>query len=185
MRTAMLGSFAINSFVASSPSRPGIRTSMITTLGFRRSASSIAAFPSPASPTTRMWEARDNERRNPSRTTSWSSTIRHVISLGIKKDRTLTGRTQLHRERQLHRLRRRLELRPAAVADAVLARKTRNLDAYGLGHRLRKIRAAARVEFLVTRQFPRPVARQGLEKMLARAGPQVEQARPDPRRARR
>src|SRR2546430_8383537 len=65
---------------ASSPSMPGIRTSMITTSGRRRSASATADSPSAASPITRMCGARERERRRPSRTTSWSSTIRHVIS---------------------------------------------------------------------------------------------------------
>ena len=59
---------------------PGMRTSMITTSGRRRSASATALSPSDASPITRMWGARESERRRPSRTTSWSSTIRQVIS---------------------------------------------------------------------------------------------------------
>ena len=61
---------------------PGIRTSMITTFGRRRSASATALSPSPASPITRMCGARDSDSRRPSRTTSWSSTIRQVISCG-------------------------------------------------------------------------------------------------------
>ena len=59
---------------------PGMRTSMITTLGRRRSASATAASPSAASPITRMCGARLSDSRSPSRTTSWSSTIRQVIS---------------------------------------------------------------------------------------------------------
>ncbi len=55
---------------------------MITTSGRRRSASATALAPSEASPITRMCGARESERRSPSRTTSWSSTIRHVISRG-------------------------------------------------------------------------------------------------------
>ena len=43
------------------------------------------AAPSEASPTTRMCGARESERRSPSRTTSWSSTIRQVISLGTRE----------------------------------------------------------------------------------------------------
>ena len=81
MRTAVSGTFSLTSFVASSPSIPGMRTSMITTFGLRRSASATALAPSEASPTTRMWGARESERRSPSRTTSWSSTIRQVISV--------------------------------------------------------------------------------------------------------
>ena len=59
---------------------PGMRTSMITTWGLRRSARETADALSDASPMTRMWGARDSDRRSPSRTTSWSSTIRQVIS---------------------------------------------------------------------------------------------------------
>jgi hypothetical protein len=80
MRTALSGTLSISSFVASSPSMPGMRTSMITTSGRRRSARATALSPSPASPITRMCGARESDRRRPSRTTSWSSTIRQVIS---------------------------------------------------------------------------------------------------------
>src|SRR4051794_15334562 len=80
MRTALSGTFSVSSFVASRPSMPGMRTSMITTFGRRRSASATADSPSAASPITRMWGALESERRRPSRTTSWSSTIRQVIS---------------------------------------------------------------------------------------------------------
>ena len=80
MRTAVSGTFSLRIFVASSPSMPGMRTSMITTSGLRRSASATALAPSEASPTTRMCGARESESRRPSRTTSWSSTIRQVIS---------------------------------------------------------------------------------------------------------
>ena len=62
---------------------PGIRTSMITTFGRRRSASATALSPSAASPITRMWGERDSYSRRPSRTTSWSSTMRQVISAGV------------------------------------------------------------------------------------------------------
>src|SRR5919197_1369903 len=57
-----------------------MRTSMITTSGLRRSASATALAPSAASPMTRMCGARERERRSPSRTTSWSSTMRQVMS---------------------------------------------------------------------------------------------------------
>ncbi len=76
----MSGIFSVRIFVAWSPSMPGIRTSMITTSGRRRSASATALAPSEASPITLMCGARDSDSRSPSRTTSWSSTIRHVIS---------------------------------------------------------------------------------------------------------
>src|SRR3954464_13413593 len=58
---------------------PGIRTSRITTFGLRRLASVTAASPSAASPTTRMFSDRDSDRRRPSRTTSWPSTIRQEM----------------------------------------------------------------------------------------------------------
>src|SRR3954447_13526846 len=45
---------------------PGIRTSMITTSGLRRSARATAVAPSEASPTTRMCGARESESRRPS-----------------------------------------------------------------------------------------------------------------------
>ena len=62
---------------------PGMRTSMITTFGRRRSATATALAPSEASPTTRICGARERERRRPSLTTSWSSAIRQVISFDI------------------------------------------------------------------------------------------------------
>ena len=49
--------------------------------GRRRSASATADSPSTASPTTRMWGARDSARRRPSRTTSWSSAIRQLMAV--------------------------------------------------------------------------------------------------------
>ena len=63
MSTALSGTFSVRSFVASSPSMPGMRTSMITTSGLRRSASAIALAPSEASPITRMCGARESDRR--------------------------------------------------------------------------------------------------------------------------
>ena len=66
---------------------PGMRTSMITTFGRRRSASATALAPSDASPITRMCGARESDSRSPSRTTSWSSTIRQVISEGVATGR--------------------------------------------------------------------------------------------------
>ena len=116
------GTFSLSILRApSSPSIPGMRTSMITTCGRRRSTSATAPAPSEASPITRMCGARESERRSPSRTTSWSSTIRHVISSGI-------GGKCMSRDRRSARA-ARAELAPAAarasplpaVADAVLA----------------------------------------------------------------
>ena len=45
MSTAVSGTFSVRIFVASSPSIPGMRTSMITTSGLRRSASATALAP--------------------------------------------------------------------------------------------------------------------------------------------
>ena len=45
--------------MASSPSIPGMRTSMITTFGRRRSARATAVSPSAASPMTRMCGERE------------------------------------------------------------------------------------------------------------------------------
>src|SRR5580765_2964651 len=173
----------MSSFVASRPSSPGMRTSMITTFGLRRSARSIAALPSPASPTTRMCGARERERRSPSRTTSWSSTIRHVISLGTESIVSLRP-VALHRECQLLWLRGRLEPNVPAVANTLLAGEPRHFAPWGLGVRLAEIRAAVGVELLVPRQLLGPVTRQVFEEVLARSGPQVEQVRPDPGGAR-
>ena len=58
----------------------GMRRSMITTSGRRRSVSATADAPSVASPMTRIRGERESARRSPSRTTSWSSAMRQVIS---------------------------------------------------------------------------------------------------------
>jgi hypothetical protein len=91
--TAVSGTLSVSCFVASSPSIPGIRTSMITTSGRRRSVSATALAPSAASPITRMCGARDNDSRKPSRTTSWSSTIKQVISRGWEFPPSKAGRS--------------------------------------------------------------------------------------------
>ena len=54
-------------------------------------ASAVALAPSDASPMTRMCGARDSERRSPSLTTSWSSTMRQVISEGVEGVDTHSG----------------------------------------------------------------------------------------------
>ena len=54
----------MTSFVASSPSMPGIRMSMITTSGLRRSAREMAPSPSDASPMTRMCGDREREAQS-------------------------------------------------------------------------------------------------------------------------
>ena len=53
-------------------------------VGRRRSVISTAVSPSGASPMTRMCGARVSESRSPSSTTSWSSTIRPVISRRLR-----------------------------------------------------------------------------------------------------
>ena len=126
---------------------PGMRTSMITTFGLRRPARSSAALPSAASPTTRMCGVRESERRRPSRTTSWSSTIRTVISLGIRA--IVTRLAGLHGERELFGLGRRLEPNAAAVANRMVA-----------GERARPRRAPA--------SSPRPAGTRGLSRTAAR-----------------
>src|SRR5918911_5299926 len=132
MSTALSGTLAVSCFVASSPSIPGMRTSMITTFGRRRSASATADSPSEASPITRMCGARESERRRPSRTTSWSSTMRHVISRGLEfpskagadcSDETGGGSAD---EGQLLRLGRRTKLHLAPVADLEFACERRD-----------------------------------------------------------
>ena len=58
----------------------GMRRSMITTSGRRLSARATADAPSAASPMTRMRGERERASLSPSRTTSWSSAMRQVIS---------------------------------------------------------------------------------------------------------
>lgn len=60
--------------VAATPSRSGIRTSMSITSGVVRAVNSIAALPSPASPTTVRSGWLSSSIRNPVRSNSWSST---------------------------------------------------------------------------------------------------------------
>src|SRR5437899_12924671 len=100
---------------------PGIRTSITTTSGLRRSTSEIASAPSEASPITRMCGARLSERRSPSRTTSWSSTISVVISGVDIAARFYGGGGELDSESQLLGRFGRSELDAPTVANAVLA----------------------------------------------------------------
>jgi hypothetical protein len=118
--TACPGPSRVRIFVASSPSMPGMRTSMITTSGRRRSASATALAPSDASPITRMCGARESDSRSPSRTTSWSSTIRQVISAGVD---TVQDCIPAIRSALAARARRRARADAARVADPVLARE--------------------------------------------------------------
>src|SRR5688500_13537803 len=181
MSTAASGTVSRIFFVASSPSMPGMRTSMITTSGRRRSTSATAPAPSEASPITRMCGARESERRRPSRTTSWSSTNRQVISSGTAQVYWPNRRS--YSERQLLGLRRRCEQPSAAVADAMLSGQGADLLPERIELGAGKIRRAG-VQLLVVRELLRPVARERLEEVLLRPRLEVEQVRPDPARAR-
>src|SRR3990170_6214934 len=68
---------------ASTPLPSGRRTSMMTTSGCSRCVSLTAAATLPASPTTLMPGRRFRRERKPSRTTSWSSTIRTRRTLSV------------------------------------------------------------------------------------------------------
>src|SRR5438094_887985 len=61
------------------PSTPGIRMSISTTSGRSVRTASIAADPSPASPTTSRSGCASRIMRKPARTSAWSSTIRTLI----------------------------------------------------------------------------------------------------------
>src|SRR5437764_2446662 len=65
--------------VASMPSTPGMRMSINTTSGRSVRTASIAADPSPASPTTSRSGCASRIIRKPARTSAWSSTIRTLI----------------------------------------------------------------------------------------------------------
>src|SRR5579862_5231228 len=186
MRTALSGTLSMRSFVASSPSMPGMRTSMITTSGRRRSASATALSPSPASPITRMWGARERERRRPSRTTSWSSTIRQVISELATGRRSivcrflddLVTRGRLDGQAELLGIRRGTEAQGAPVADAERPDEAAHVLAHGLHLGGGQVGAPS-VELLVVRQELRPVVLELREEVLARPRPEVEEVRPD------
>src|SRR5438067_1840715 len=179
MITAVPGARSRICFVASRPSIPGMRTSMITTSGFRRSARATAPAPSDASPTTRMCDARESERRSPSRTTSWSSTIRQVISSGTAPglyDPPL--RVLLDGNGKLLRLGRRREPPRPAIGDSVLGAELRDPLPDRRRGLLRQVGAPA-VDPLVVLELLGPVARERLEEMLARAGLEVEHVAPE------
>src|SRR5438876_1818700 len=115
-----------------------------------------------------MWGARDSESRRPSRTTSWSSTIRAVISLvtGVIVSRFAASDGQS----ELLWLLRRLQLHAAAVADAVLSRQAGDFLADRRGLFPGQIGAAVCVEPLVAVELLRPVLGKVLEKVLSGAG---------------
>src|SRR4051812_27253526 len=151
---------------------PGIRTSMMITSGLRRSAISTADAPSEASPTTRIWGALESERRRPSRTTSWSSTIRAVISSAI-------GRTIVRsKKRKLFGAGGGTRPDGAAVANLVPPRERADEVTRRTRDRGRQVRTAC-VQLLVARQELRPVAFEAAQEVLTRAGLQVEQVCPD------
>src|SRR5919106_1093684 len=167
-------------FVASRPSMPGMRTSITTTSGRRRLVISTAPAPSDASPTTRMRGDRDSDSRSPSRTTSWSSTIRQVISRSSAASAKL-GRFYARGsdgQRQLLRLRSRRDPHYPAVGDVVLAPELGDALAHGGRLGPLEIRPAG-IELLVDREQLRPVVRQRGEKVLARPRPQEEDVAPD------
>ena len=169
------GTRSVSSFVASSPSIPGIRTSMITTSGFRRAASSTALAPSAASPTTRICGARWSESRSPSRTTSWSSTISVVISSGMRGP-ILSERSESCSSRA-----------GGASSPACRSRSGARARAPGRVPDRRDLRGgevgtSALVQALVARQQLRPVARKAVEEVLP--GAQVEMERLSPHAAR-
>src|SRR5829696_4578269 len=101
MSTFVAGRRSLRILVASSPSIPGMRTSMMMTFGLRRSAIAIALAPSEASPITRTCGDRESERRRPSRTTSWSSAIKQVISSGTVNSSRVHSRAKAGRTLQL------------------------------------------------------------------------------------
>src|SRR5712691_6831308 len=153
---------------------------MITTFGRRRSARATALAPSDASPITLMCGARESESRSPSLTTSWSSTIRQVISGGVD-----TGQDdmRLYRQRKLLRLRGRGQPHLSAVADPVPPREPGHLFTDGFGD-VRSEISLAGVEPFVVRQLLWPVLGEVFEEVLARPGPEEQEVRPDAGRAR-
>src|SRR5882724_8992085 len=161
-----------------------MRTSMITTSGRRRSARATALAPSDASPMTRMWGARDSDSRRPSRTTSWSSTIRQVISEGVEGVDTRADDIRLDGQRQLLGLGRRGQANLSPVADAVLAHERAHLGTQRISLLGAEVGAPPRVEPLVERQLLGPVLGEVFEEVLPRSGAEEEEIGPDAGRAR-
>ena len=121
-----------------------------------------------------MCGARESESRSPSRTTSWSSTIRVVISSGMR----LRSYAESGGKLFIAGGSAGAAARRPAVADAVRARELRTSVAGRLGLGSRQV-GAPRVEALVVGEELGPVARQALEEVLARARAEVEEVRPD------
>src|SRR5215831_1928767 len=187
MRTAVPGTRSRSTSVASSPSMSGIRRSMITTSGRRRSVNATADRPSAASPITRMRGERERASRRPSRTTSWSSAMRQVISSGtngsyeappLAPPRPLDGECELF----LHLSDRPGPARAPLVHVGHRARRRADVLADGAGDARRQVRPA-REEPLVALDLFWPVACQVLEEVLADSGLEVEDVRPDGPRA--
>ena len=159
---------------------PGMRTSMITTSGLRRSASSTADAPSDASPTTRMCGARESDSRSPSRTTSWSSTISvgdlvghasgDLMRLGGQRGQAVQLRVRSG-GRQLRRAAGRGRRARARAA----APRSRTGSASAFGEVARRARTGARIRGSSSGQSRARQAR----KCSRVPGSQVEQVRPD------
>src|SRR6187431_218697 len=186
MSTPVVGARSRSCSVASRPSMSGMRRSMITTSGRRRSARATAEAPSAASPITRIFGERESARRRPSRTTSWSSAMRQVISSATPRfygaTRQAPPRDRSDREPELRELGRRLPLRRGHVAQGCAAGRLADRLLDRSGHARREVGPTG-VELLVAAELLRPVAGERLEEVLARARPEMEQARPDASRA--
>ena len=91
MTTRASGVAATIRRVASSPSIPGIWTSISTTSGVRQRTSSTAAAPSAASPTTSMSGSASRISRSPERTIAWSSARTTRITRSLPSSPALTG----------------------------------------------------------------------------------------------
>ena len=159
----------------------GMRRSMITTSGRRRSVSATADAPSAASPMTRMRGERESARRRPSRTTSWSSAMRQVISSATgrfygaapacssssrSKARAVggCGCERVGGGSATSRSRARAARTGAVIAFAIVDRG--------------QVRARAE-QRLVALDLLGPVARERFEEVLADTRPQVDDTRPD------
>ena len=170
----------------------GMRRSMITTSGRRLSVSATADAPSAASPMTRMRGERERASRSPSRTTSWSSAMRQVISsatprfYGVRRQAPLSRRSS----RMLGQIAsaswrgsRRDEVERRRGVGRAPAASLRTGSRIGVVDRRGQVRTR-REQRLVALDLLGPVARERFEEVLADSGPQVHDARPDRSRTR-